>query len=107
MKLKTHAFREAYIAGRADGFVLHVTAQADSSRSSPSYLTQKFDDHHLCLFVFATPEAADEERKVFPAHLGITVVQVPVSEIRAFTTSGFGLAVLVFLRDGSGAFAPL
>ena len=107
MKVDTHAFKDAFVAGRCVGFVLHVDSHSKPPPASAAFLTQKADNHHLCLFVFEEVSAAETERANFPGSAQISIKQVSVSDIRTFCATDFGLATLVFLRDSNGAFAPL
>ena len=108
MKVATHAFRDAFLAKKALGFALQFEDRTGPATASPPFLTRKYDDRHVSVFVFETAVAAEEERRIFPQSCRIQVCEVSVAEVKAFASIGyFDMPALVFLRDSMGAFAPL
>jgi len=108
MTVDTHAFKEAFLAEKCEGFVLLLDAQRMPPPAPPPFLTRKYDNHHLCVFVFQSEAAAEKEKKIFPSAERISIKVVSCAEIKAFAPTGyFGMSVLVFLRDDDGTFALL
>lgn len=108
MTVDTHAFREGFLADACEGFVLLVDNHRMPPPAPPPYLTRKYDDYHLCMFIFHSAAAAEAERKIFPSVPNITIQPVARGEIKTFAMTGYsGISLKVFLRDEQGAFALL
>ena len=108
MTVDTHAFKEAFLAAKCEGFILLLESQRLPPPAPPPFLTRKYDNHHLCMFVFQSEAAAEEEKKIFPSTSRIGVASVSCAEVKAFAPTGyFGMSVLVFLRDDDGKFSLL
>jgi hypothetical protein len=106
MKAETHAFREAFIVGRSDGFSLLSDDPESRSAVAMPFLAQKYDNQHLCLFVFENESAAEKEKSLLPPAMKTVIKKISVAQVRAFN-GHCGFPVLVFLRDRDGVFAPL
>jgi hypothetical protein len=108
MNVETHAFRDAFVAEKSEGFALQFDDLHSRAWAGAPFVTQKHDDKHLCMFVFETAEAAEKEKEHFPATAKLTTKQVSLADVRTFAATGyFGTPALVFLRDRAGASALL
>lgn len=107
MQVTTHQFKEAFLAGSSSGWVVEL--EADRMRSGAlSPVRQKFDNHHLCLFVFETEDAAKDEEKNFASKLQTRISRVAYRDVVEFRSRVFGgSGTLVFLRNAKGEFALL
>jgi hypothetical protein len=108
MTVDTHEFKKAFLAGEREGFALLLESQRLPPPAQRPFLTRKYDNHHLCMFVFESEASAEEEKKIFPASSRVSIESVSREEIAAFAPIGYsGMSVLVFLRADDGAFALL
>ena len=104
--LKTHSFKEAFAAGEAGAYVVNLKSH-EASRCGLSLLRQKYNDQTTCVFVFQSFEAAENERKCFPGTLGLEILEVNCSSLRAALAASPGIPTVVFIRNNSGDYAQL
>ena len=108
MNVATHPFRDAFVAQKSEGFALQFDDLHSRAWNGSPFVTQKYDDKHLCMFVFETVDGAEKEKQHFPGSARMTIKKVSLGDVQTFAATGyFGMPALVFLRDRGGASALL